>query len=170
MINIVKNIITTEFDNSIGRNQFKKDTKTGMQVSFSLTTECEKEDGYRNLDILIFAPMNYVAVLVRERWDVISLKDIGYNENSESHIKPDSNGYIHGATKWLCAGYHDSCWRDSVGRVLKDNVDRIITINNITEWYKRIELSIKEIEELSKVWIDYEEENRYVRLKGVFQF
>jgi len=49
-------------------------------------------------------------------------------------------------------------------------INIVNTINNITEWYKRIELSIKEIEELSKVWIDYEEENRYVRLKGVFQF
>lgn len=170
MLNIVEHIITSEFEKSIGKDQLRKDVKVGMQLTFPLSLDYDKEDGYRNLDILIFAPMNYVAVLVRERWDVISLSDLEYcEEDQENHIKANSKGYVHSETEWLCAVYHDSCWRDGLHRVLELNKDRIITIDSLIEWYKKIELSDKEIEKMSKVWRNYDEKF-YAKLKGVFQF
>ncbi len=86
MINIVSSIICTTFENEIKRWQCRNEKQFAMKVSFSLSLDYDKEEGYRNLDILIFAPMNYVGVLVRERWTIVKEILVGYLLHIMIHV------------------------------------------------------------------------------------
>lgn len=108
-----------------------------MKVSFSLSLDYDKEEGYRNLDILIFAPANYVGVLVRERWTIIPVDEL----EGEDGLKPGCD-YREGDSGWLFASYHDSCWTsDGVARTIHKNRDRINTLSaGIGKWYEPVEM------------------------------
>jgi len=138
MINIVSSIICTTFENEIKRWQCRNEKQFAMKVSFSLSLDYDKEEGYRNLDILIFAPMNYVGVLVRERWTIIPVNEI----EDEDSLKPGCD-YREGDSGWLFASYHDSCWTsDGVERTIQKNRDRINCLSAcIGTWYEKIEMT-----------------------------
>ena len=138
-------IIYKEFEKNIGRNQEPMfSAKTGpeflaMDLTFSLYPFRKKqESGYRHIHMRIYSPMNYVAVLVREDWDVINENDI---DHAKDCLKPGKN-YIKGITGWLLASYHDSCWlTDGVHQILRAYEDRISSIDTFDHWYKKVNLT-----------------------------
>ncbi len=76
--------------------------KQGMLISFRTGLD-ECEGGHRNVDLLLYADANYVGVYERERWS----------------IRPIDRQYTEGFNGWVCLGYHDSCWTESVHRFLQ---------------------------------------------------
>jgi hypothetical protein len=97
--NILSNIICTEFEKSIGK--FNKDTAMDLKIAlypYHGTPNDEIcEDGYRNLYIRIFAPNNYVAVLIKEDWTVINSNDIDH----ENDCLKKGKKYTEGNTGWI---------------------------------------------------------------------
>lgn len=72
-----------------------------LEFHFSLNLDYAKEEGYRNLMIIVWPRTNYVAVFTQESWTLWEPKeDVGVSE----------------LKRW---SYHDSCWRS-------DGIDRII--------------------------------------------
>jgi hypothetical protein len=156
MDNIVQNIICSQFDSTFGRS--RSDTKAtiqthggrsitidtnsaidhAMQVKFSLSPNYDVEDGYRNLTILLFGNgSNYIAVYAKVDWHV------QYTTTEK------------GESPWVCYGYHDSCWRDAVGSILREFHGRINTIdylfNGPTGWYKDVTLTEEQIVSLKAI-------------------
>lgn len=126
MGNIAVTMINTTFEKDCGKWQEKKAEPKAFRLRFDLTSGMKNCTGYWDLEMVIYAPANYVAVWYRECWDYIKDDDLEYNEDTdEEFVKEGAEGYIKGAGPWLCEGYHDSCWRDAVETVLKKYEDRI---------------------------------------------
>lgn len=172
MQHIVTKIITETFESEIKRNQSENANPVAMKVTFDLSIDYSKEDGYRTLDMLIYAPMNYVGVIVRENWNVVSLSDI---DNDNDCLKPDCD-YVKGTTYWLYASYHDSCWRtDGVSRVIQENKERIISISpqRLSGWYEKVAMTPKLLTEFNNAISRdtvYKNDKFYVPGKFVFKF
>lgn len=171
MERIVSNIIQDTFVNNVGIWQNKNQKQYGMLVSFSLNLDWDKEEGYRHLDVLIYAPMNYVAVMVKERWTVIPNNEI---DDSGDGLKPGCD-YREGETPWKLASYHDSCWRsDGIDNVIWTNREKINTLSgDIGHWYKKIEMTpelIDTFENLVKKSHSFDNSVYYKVNEGVLHF
>lgn len=153
---ICANIIESHFDKEIGRNQYRKPEhkQKAMLVSFRVKVDYDVEEGYRHLDLLIWGPMNYVAVMVRERWNVVRASDLVPHPDFEGDtcIREGSEGYVEGDTGWKLASYHDSCWRsDGVDNVIFGNRHRITGIDSLFKWYEEINPSPEQKQEFEKL-------------------
>ena len=160
---IVTRMICTTFERDVGRWQSKNEKQTAMQVSFSLRNDYDKEEGYRYIDVLIFGPMNYVGVLVRERWNIIPLTDL---DAEKECLKPGYD-YREGDTGWISVGYHDSCWREGVKEVIWENRDRINGLDSMANWYTKVEMTPALISEFERAISD---RKIYKVGEGVLQF
>jgi len=160
--NIVKNIICSQFDKTLGRDsdpQLFSSRDKAMQITFSLSADYDKEDGFRHLKILIFGGgSNYISVYGMTDWNVI--ENDALTDEDDPHVK-DGRDYIEGATPWVLYGCHDSCWRDAVGRLLREFRERISTIdylfNGATGWYTVVpitETAGKVLGKINSAWYD----------------
>jgi len=167
MENIVTNIICSTFDNDVKRWQTKNEKQIAMKVSFSLYIDYEKEEGYRYLDILIYGPMNYVGVLVRERWVIIPIDEV----KDEDSLKPGCK-YREGNTGWLLASYHYFCWTsDGVESTIRKNKEQINCLSSFSEWYEKVEMTPELLETFNKLTSsDRCRENYYEVGKNVLKF
>ena len=157
---IVRSIICSQFETNFGREaglETHSSRTRAMQVKFSISPDYAHEDGYRNLTILIFGGgSNYIGVYAKVDWNVTANNsglDIEWNEaEADASRNPE---YVKGVTPWVCYGYHDSCWRDSVESILREFHDRISTIDSLfngqTGWYKSLELSKEQIAEAKAI-------------------
>lgn len=139
MHHLLTTIIYTTFERDCGRGQDRKPEPKAMKVTLGLKTD-KGEEGYRNLEMVIFAPGNYVGVWTRETWDVIPEDELDVDDDGDTFIRKDSPGYRKGKSDWVQRSYHDSGWRnDGVGRVLSENRDRISTIQAINHWFELVD-------------------------------
>jgi hypothetical protein len=170
MKNIVSSIICDEFDRNVGRRQFKNSNKFGMKITFRLCVDYDKEEGYRFLDILIYAENNYVAVMARERWNVIPVCELEYDEKSEDTvIKKNSKGYREGCTEWKLVSFHGSCWRDGVYNILRhEGISHIDTLS--TGWYEKIEMDANMLSTYNYLTSERDENVYYKEWVGVLRF
>ena len=148
MVRIVEQIICETFEKSVGRCQALKEKQKAFEVRFRVSVDHEKEEGYRWLTMRIYAPRNYVAVLTREECRVIPLEGLKYDKDTgESHVK---RGYKYDESKseWKCVSYHDSCWRDGVRQILQENREKIHAVCAFESWYRTVELTEDELEEI----------------------
>lgn len=168
MENIVSNIICITFENEIKRWQTKNEKQFAMMVSFDLSLTNRLEAGYRNLDILIYSPMNYVGVLVRERWTIIPIDEL----DGEDSLKPGCD-YREGDSGWFLASYHDSCWTsDGVQNTIYKNRNRINCLSTgLGEWYKKIEMTPGLLETFHNITTNLRTKDYYYEVgKNVFKF
>jgi hypothetical protein len=137
---ILEEIICSEFEKNVGRFQAKNIDQHVMDIKIALNIFYDHgEDGYRNLNLRIYAPYNYVAVLVKEDWTIILENDIDYDKDRLKRGKK----YIEGDTGWLIASYHDSCWRSAVQDVIRAYESRLSVIKD-SYWYIKRDLGIAE--------------------------
>jgi hypothetical protein len=133
---VLENIICSEFEKNVGRFQEKNPEEYAMDITIALSIFFDhNEEGYRNLNIRIYAPHNYVAVLVKEDWTIISEDDI----DRENDCLMPGKDYLQGDTGWLIATYHDSGWRSTLHEILFAYRDRLAIIKD-SYWYKKTEL------------------------------
>jgi len=169
MENIISNIICTTFENEVKRGQVKNEKQFALFMSFCLSIDYDKEEGYRHLDFLIYGPLNYVGVLVRERWVVIPNDEVSDDGDG---LKPGCD-YRKGDSGWLLASYHDSCWTsDGVQSTIYKNRERIKTLStNFKNWYEKIEMTPDLIETFEILTSSNRtRENYYEVSKNVFKF
>lgn len=109
---MVSSIIINTYGTEVGRwGGHGEPTPPGtpqkaLLVEFRASIDYDKEDGYRYIDLLLYADANYTGVYVQERWDVWSVQDETAAEKGKS--------------EWQCLSYHDSCWTEGVERFLYD--------------------------------------------------
>ncbi len=131
-------IICQTFEKDVGRWQAKKPDggRRAMLVSFSARIDHDKEEGYRQIDLLIYGPMNYVQVWTRKRATVIALEDL--EDGDDGGIKPGKD-YTTSATEWELLCDHDSGWRtDGVQDFLRKNERDINGFDSPGDWYTSV--------------------------------
>lgn len=130
MMSMLAYAINATFERECGKHQLSKGRKAFM-VSFRLSIDYDKEEGYRHLEVAFWGPQNYVQVWVRETWDVIPVEDLEYDEEAdESRVKKGKN-YRTGSSEWKMVADHDSCWRDGIKRVLEENSKRVMDFSGL---------------------------------------
>jgi hypothetical protein len=163
---VVGNIICTEFSYQFGRDReptpaglprYHSHPTLAMQVSFSLSPDYNREDGYRHLTILIYGGgSNYISVYAKLDWNVTpDNSGLGIEWDEASADASENPEYTKGETSWVLLCHHDSCWRDSVNRLLWDYRERISSIDSLfngqTGWYKSLPISEEFAQELNKI-------------------
>ena len=132
MHSLLATMICAIFEEKCGKWQSRQVRPQALQLSFSVHPDFDKEEGYRQLDLLVYGPMNYVEVWVRRRWTVIPLEDMEWDEEAcESVIKPGQD-YQTGATEWERICYHDSGWRTAIADLLFENREKLGTFDGPT--------------------------------------
>src|SRR6478609_3304089 len=104
-----------------------------FKISLKLQIDSEKEDGYRHLDILIYAPQNYVGVYFRQRWDLISKDDLEFDD--EEDVPKTDKDYVKEATAWERMAFHDSGWTEGLTRILDAFDSRILGVDG-SDWFE----------------------------------
>jgi hypothetical protein len=143
---ILQRIISAEFEKNVGTMQAKneRDGKSmfAMDLSFRLAHFFDFEEGWRRLNLRIFAYGNYVTVLVKELWDVRP------KESKEDILGQD----ITGQTDWHLVVHHD-CWDDVLSDIFRAYDERIVMLEMLfTEgWYTKHEITEKELKEIKEL-------------------
>lgn len=116
---LLSTVIQQAFEDEVGKDK----KEMAFLVSFKLTLNHEAhEEGYRFMDLLLYAPNNYVQVWVRERWDL-----------EEGDTVPHKN-----EMKWALASHHDSVWREAISQILWQYERQIMVFSrrNLGRWYE----------------------------------
>lgn len=137
MHHLLTSVVRSDFLKNVGKWQRRSAEPKAMLVSFNTPINHDIESGYRYLDLLIFAPHNYVQVWVRERWTVIPLDDL--EDGDDGGIKPGKD-YIEGKSEWKMIADHDSGWTEGVENTFRDK--RLLTFSGLgDDWYQVVKLS-----------------------------
>ena len=76
-------VICATFMEGIGKFQISKPSSKAMTICFRCKIDFDKEEGYRGVNMLLYAPMNYVQVWSQDWSDIVSLDDMEWNEEAE---------------------------------------------------------------------------------------
>jgi len=146
---ILKNIICHEFETRVGKghrmkdgHDYKKDPVPAMHLVWEISPYCEEEQDaegeqqyqYKRVHMLICGPNNYVYVTTQ-----VETIDM----DGEQSFEPME-----------IIGYHDSCWRDSVDRFIRDNRHKLMQLRcsgSLFGWHDVYDLTPEEVEYLGKV-------------------
>jgi len=132
--NMMLDVIKDAFRTKVGKFQCKQEEPKALHIRFRTKVDFNTEEGYRHLDLVIYAPANYVQVWVRNAWNVIPNDELDCDEDGETFIKSDSPGYRQGTSEWKLIGDHDSCWPSGIEAVLKDEHGEIQGFDSIEGW------------------------------------
>lgn len=131
--------ICRTFERVAGKWQSKKPEPKAFVVEFSTSIDHDKEEGYRYVDLVIYAECNYVNVYARERWNVIPLEDLEYNEEEDdTYVKPGKD-YVEGSSPWTLLCSHDSGWTSAVQEFLSQNARKLQTFGASEDFYKLVD-------------------------------
>ncbi len=158
LTNVLESIICSEFRKEFQSIEMQKkdghlsDPNFGMLVRFKLDPDYEREEGYRNLSLLIFgAGSNYITVMAKLDWTVIPLEGL----EDEDGLKPGYD-YTKGETPWVHFSNHDSCWTsDGVHNLLFMFRNRINCLDSrYDRWYEKLPLTSEQVKEFRKITDD----------------
>lgn len=134
LTNLLSNVICETFLKEYGRNNLGQ----AMMVTFSVSIDYDKEHGYRYLDLLIYAPSNYVQVWARDRSDVIPLDDMDYDDSEDESYPREGKDYVKTTGEWRLMSDHSSCWtEDGVSRIINQYSDRLQTFASLRSWHEK---------------------------------
>lgn len=139
---MLHDMLTQVFVQTFLKEVGKFNTEKALKISFNIPIDHIKEDGYRQLDLLIYSPMNYVGVYIRERWTVISLDDLEEDEDGEPMIKPGKD-YQNGQSAWDQICYHDSGWRAAISSLLFKRRGDLNGFNNSPDFYEVVDVPVE---------------------------
>jgi hypothetical protein len=142
-IHILAQIICKEFRKAFLNQGGVSDLSKGMKTTFRLSVDHAREDGFRNLELLIFGGgSSYISVFAKLDWSVIPLEAI----EGEDGLKP-GYAYTEGSTPWVHFSCHDSCWTsDGVESVLHQFHTRLNLLEcQYDRWYETVEMSQEDL-------------------------
>ena len=137
---MLDNILLTIIRETFLRESGKRSEETWFRVEFETPVDYDKEEGYRQVEMVLYAPHNYVQVWVRTKWDVVPVEGIEYDESGYNSLK-EGFDYNKGASEWQMIANHDSCWTDGVSDVIRGKFGKIEHLNTIGQdsWYTRLD-------------------------------
>lgn len=116
--------INCTFERECGKGQNSKGRKA-FQVTLALDVDYHKEEGHRSLELVFWAPMNYVQTWVRETSLVIPVEELDFDDEGEPQVKKSSPGYRKTEEAWRKIADHSTGWKDATRQVLKEFSPRI---------------------------------------------
>lgn len=137
---MVANIICDTFRKEVGTwggnppGKSHGKPQRALRVNFAATCDYATEDGYRYLDLLVFAEANYVGVYFQRTWNVRPVLKLPPNQEG------GYGDYTTGASEWIFLCYHDSCWPEGVERFLLDNEQEIACLGGLNDWFDIVTL------------------------------
>lgn len=139
---LLTKVIVQTFEEKVGKWQSKNRTHKALKLTFSLSLDYNKEEGYRQLEVVIYGPMNYVGVYIRETWTVIALEDLEDDGEGDTFVKPGKD-YNEGHSEWTTLAYHDSGWRtDGIDEIFRKYEKRITGFNG-PSFYEVIDVPLE---------------------------
>lgn len=155
---LLSSIIQDTFRKEVGKDQARQTHRDGqtipehlqgmgqgkaLKVRFKTDINYDTEEGYRFVDLVIYAPLNYVQVWVKRSWDVIPSDDLEFDEATQDTFVKKGKDYDKGSDPWERIANHDSCWGDGVDRVLRGEFGKLNTLDNIfsDHWYEIVDFS-----------------------------
>lgn len=121
---MLTDVLVDTFEEHVGKWQEKKPEadRRALKVTFRTRIDYDKEEGYRYMDLVVYAAFNYVSVYVRERWTVLDINDISdeLDPSGENQIE-EGKDYVDGSTEWRQIAHHDSGWRSAISSFLFEN-------------------------------------------------
>lgn len=145
--NLIRDIVTDEFMARVGKNEPGR----AFKIEFKTRIDYDSEEGYRYLELLVWAPTNYVAVLARRRWNVIARAAMEWNAGEGEDLPKKGTGYSDGESDWVLLSHHDSGWRGGVDRFFRDHGGEIVTFAGLGRWAEVVDLSGEEVERLGVI-------------------
>lgn len=138
LLSLLVSAIDQTFMEKIGKFKSGKYAKMTIALPSGLN-----EEGYRNLEIVIYAPHNYVQVWVRETANVIPHEDMEYNEaDDEMYIKKGKD-YTKSATPWEMVADHDSAWRSGLENILGRRSGFLLCFSGPDPWFHVVDGEFK---------------------------
>lgn len=144
MYHIVADVISKEFSKHGGKFQVRAKVPKALMVSFSQRLDYSKEEGCRQIDVVLYAPFKYVQVWTRKRWTVIgrpNLMDYGGGDRHAPYIAPGKD-YTVGVSEWVYLGDHDSGWYGVLAEFLRQNLSEILGLEkaHLDDWYTLVDV------------------------------
>ena len=133
---MLSDILCETFLKFPGKRQRDSDNPLGMLVTFRTPTHHEVEEGYRFLDLFIYAPLNYVQVWTRHRSDIILLSDM--EEEDGEMVPKRGKRYKNTEEPWMLIADHDSVWRDMVRGFLQKEEKNINGFSGPSPWHHSV--------------------------------
>lgn len=132
------------------KGDLKSRKSRALKFSFGLFVDHNIEVGFRSLDVMLWAPTNYVCVISRESWYVLPFSDI---DGDVSRPRPkQGSSWTDGNTGYRFHAYHDQKWRDEgVKRVLGEYKERIEMLRYDKTFYDVVTLWDAELSEFKKL-------------------
>lgn len=143
MHRMLTDVIVDTFEEKVDRWQIKKSTvPKALKVSFRVRVDHDKEEGYRQVHMLIYAPMNYVSVYLKETSDTIQVSDM--EEQRGEMVPQEGKDYVKAETAWRRICHHDSEWRSAISDYLWQNRDTITGFDKLfRKFYEVIDVPIE---------------------------
>jgi hypothetical protein len=139
---MIAQIINSTFELDCGKWQRSKEDPQVFVVRFNLHIDHTKEEGYRHLEIALYADANYVKVFVRDDWKVIPVGGLDWNVEEQRNFIRKGEKYTSGVAPWKILCDHDSVWRTTVSDILFENRDRLAYVeDHLQRFYSLIPLS-----------------------------
>lgn len=136
---ILVNVIGRTFDNDIGRDQYEKaaEQRRAMVITF-YCAEPGQNCQYPKLEILLYAAARSVNVFMRE-FIVHEGKKIKLPLEKEA--------------EWQFIANHDSCWKDALRTVLRQNADKLQGLEWVRHphWYNTVPMTEELLDRLNKI-------------------
>ena len=137
---LLADVISQTFMTEVGKFQAKAEIPIAMKVRFKTQPDYNVEEGYRYLELVIYAPFNYVQVWFRTSWIVVPLE--------EKFVKSGKEAYQEGTSEWKCVADHDNCWRDGVRQILREN--KLSTFDGLQRWFEVVDVASLQLPENTK--------------------
>jgi hypothetical protein len=131
---LLGSIIRSEFLSVVGKFQATKATREAMLLRFGVPTK-DGEEGFRDVEMLIYGHQNYVGVYTRETWNVIPEGDLLDDDRGP---KPGKK-YDKGEGPWKLESYHDSGWSDAIESFLKSRLLLSWGFAPGSKWYRIVD-------------------------------
>jgi hypothetical protein len=131
---LLGSVIRSTFLDVVGKHQAKNPVPKAFLLTFRIPNKPE-EEGFRDLEVLLYAPMNYVGVYMRETWNVIPEADL---LDDDGGPKPGKK-YNEGQSEWTKIAYHDSGWIEGVEKILR--LRELLTwgFSQQNKWYRIVD-------------------------------
>lgn len=140
-VHMLTSVIRQTFLKEVGKFAgVSSSSPKGMLLTFRMATG-PTEEGYREKELLLYAPGNYVGVYVRETWDVIPREHLGYDEESGDEYVKKGYAYEKGASEWVLKSYHDSGWTEAVENFLRENQKGLNGWASGPSWFSIVPIS-----------------------------
>jgi hypothetical protein len=132
---LLATVICYTFEAACGKWQMRKRIPMVFVVNFKVSLN-PNEDGFRCLDLALYAPWDHVKVYARERWCVIPNEDLELDLDTDEMAPKPGKFYQTGEGPWESLGASDIGWTSLVHDFITKNGTRLQGFDNPSNFFR----------------------------------